>query len=75
MKRYGDNVSHEDIVDEPTGNKAGQDRAFFGGCGATFGSIPTRANRPTAVNAPKSHWLGDLLSFLGGKREKQQENH
>ena len=70
MKRYGDNVTHEDISEEPAGSGTGQDaRLFLGGCGATF-DLPAPADRPKAVNAPKNHWLGGLLPFLGVKQEK-----
>ena len=76
MKRYGDNVTHkEDIPEESSGSEAGQDsRLFLGGCGATF-DLPAPSDRPQAVNAPKDHWLGGLLSFLGGRREKHQGNN
>ena len=75
MKRYGDNVSHEDIFDEPTGYEGGQDKVFFGGCGATFGSIPTHVNKPKTGNAFQNQWLGKLLSLLGIQREKQTGNN
>jgi hypothetical protein len=76
MKRYGDNVTHKEAAaEESSGSEADRDaRLFLGGCGATF-DLPAPVDSPEAVNAPKNHWLGGLLSFLGVKREKHQVNN
>lgn len=73
MRRYGDNVTDEDIFDEQPGNGGKHyTRVFLGGCAATYGSFPGPANTPKTSRSQKKHLLAGLLSLFGVKEKKAQ---
>ena len=67
MKRYGDNVSADDASEEDEKNQ--EVRVMYGGCGVIHGSFPQR------VNPSKKRSSLDLLSLLGIKRKKVEEQN
>lgn len=72
MRRYGDNVTNEDIFeDRPDDGENQQTRVFLGGCAATFGSFPGPVKVPKM--SQKKDRLAGLLSFLGVKQKRSQE--
>ncbi len=74
MRRYGDNVTHEDLFEEQPGNGKGENtRLFLGGCAATFGSFPGPVNVPKVEQSPKKRLFVKLLSFLGVEQKKTGE--
>jgi hypothetical protein len=74
MKRYGDNVTCQDVFEAGSGNGQGENaRLLFGGCGATYGSFPAPVKLPKTVETPKKYWFADLLPFLGFRRKKVSE--
>jgi len=69
MRRYGDNITPDDNSEEKPNNEREQySTVFFGGCGARFGAFHPR------VEVRKKRASFDLLSFLGLKRKKTEEN-
>ena len=72
MKRYGDNVTQEDIFDGP--NKIGESsKLFLGGCAATYGAFPVAENRPKAVT--QKGMFEKLLLLLRNNRKGKAESH
>ena len=72
MQRYGNNVTHEDLFEQPGSGKGEYTLRFLGGCAATYGSFPAPVNVPKVEQSHRNR-LVKLLSFLGIKREKAQE--
>ena len=71
MKRYGDNVSPTDAVEEEQQYDKGQlVDVFHGGCGAMFGSIP----RPVEPRKKQSSTNLFSLFELGQKRTSNKQN-
>jgi hypothetical protein len=66
MRRYGDNVSQEDLLEKPAQGNPAATQVMFGGCGygaGTFKKPPQTDKRPRF----------DLLALLGFKRSKSKE--
>jgi hypothetical protein len=72
MRRYGDNVTHQDIFDETPKNKA-SDVIFRGGCAATFGSFAAPSDTGKNLNAPQKSLFQELFTFFKGKEKKTSE--
>jgi hypothetical protein len=69
MRRYGDNITPDDAPEEQPNNKRDQfATVFFGGCGARFGAFHPR------MDVHKKRTRFNLLSFLGLKRKKAEED-
>ena len=66
MRRYGDNVSKEDLLEKPAGGNPGTARVMFGGCGYGAGNFK---KPPQAPRRPRF----DLLAWLGLKRGKVRQ--
>jgi hypothetical protein len=66
MRRPGDNVSNEDLLEkDPRRQKENPITVMFGGCGYGAGSF----NQSISKKQPRF----DLLSFLGFRRKKPQK--
>jgi hypothetical protein len=73
MRRYGDNVTHQDIFEETPKNRASE-MVFRGGCAATFGSFAAPGDTDKNLSAPQKSLFEELLTFFKGKEKKTQEN-
>ena len=62
MRRYGDNVTIEDVSEGDEKNR--NTVVMYGGCGVIHGPFPLPAE------APKNRTFPDILSILGLKRKK-----
>ena len=72
MKRYGDNVTQEDVFEEP--NQTGESsKLFSGGCAATYGAFPVAENGPKVV--VQKGMFERLLLLLKNNRKGNPENH
>jgi len=72
MKRYGDNVTQEDVFEEP--NQMGEaNKLFLGGCAATYGAFPVADSRPKA--AVQKSVFERLLLLLKNNQKGNAENH
>lgn len=71
MKRYGDNVTQEDVFEEP--NQAGEfSKLFLGGCAATYGAFPVAESKPKAASQKGA--LGKLLLLLRNNRKVENRS-
>jgi hypothetical protein len=74
MRRYGDNISAEDISDEQPLNEKDQfTRVLYGGCAVGYGSFPRpdhMRNKSKNTKNSQSGLLTGILTFLGIKVKK-----
>jgi hypothetical protein len=73
MRRYGDNVTYQDITDE-TPKNAASEMIFRGGCAATFGSFAAPGDTDKNLNTAQKSLFEELFTFFKGKEKKTQEN-
>lgn len=71
MKRYGDNITKDDLFDETQGGKSEPSYLFLGGCAATYGAFPT-PEKSKALRAEKKSALTSLLTWLRGQPKKEE---
>ena len=65
MKRYGDNVSNEDLLAQGAGDGQGQVIGMLrGGCGATYGTFPKPVRTPVASKAPQKSVFARLAGLF-----------
>ena len=73
MRRYGDNVSPEDISEEEEYlNEIEFTRVLYGGCAAGYESFPRPRNNPEMSKTTRislDGFLTEILIFLGLKRK------
>ena len=75
MRRYGDNISAEDVSDEQSLNEMDQfTRVLYGGCAVGYGSFPRPEHKRKKSNNKKSSQGGlltGILTLLGLKVKKE----
>ena len=69
MKRYGENVSNEDLLAQGCGDGQGQVIGMSrGGCGATYGTFPKPVRTPVASKAPQKSVFARLAGLFSLQR-------
>ena len=75
MRRYGDNISAEDVPDEQPLNEMEQfTRVLYGGCAVGYGSFPRQdqsRNKSKNTKSSQDGLLSEILTLLGLKVKKE----
>jgi hypothetical protein len=76
MRRYGDNISAEDVSDEQPLNEMDQfTRVLYGGCAVGYGSFPGPDHRrydSKNIKSAQNGLLTGIMTLLGLKVKKSE---